>query len=331
MDALTDLLDGVRARGALFSQTLFDPPWGLRFATRAPLHLVAMLRGTGWVVPDAGEPVRLETGDVAIVRGPRPFTVADRPGTPPCFVVHDAETCTMPDGSELRDEIRIGPRLCGMGRNETDLLLSGMYEVGSEVSRRLLAALPEVLRVPAAEYRSSAMDLVTEEIARDAPGQQVVLDRLLDLVLISTLRHWFDRPDARPPAWYAAMSDPVVGRALRLMHDDPARSWTVASLAAGCGVSRAALARRFTAMVGEPPMGYLTDWRITLAAELLRGTDATVGAIARRVGYANAFALSVAFKRLRGVTPTEYRDDGGRAGDRPAALHPEPFADAAAR
>lgn len=92
---------------------------------------------------------------------------------------------------------------------------------------------------------------------------------------------------------------------------DPARPWTVASLAQGCGVSRASLARRFTALVGEPPMAYLTGWRISRAAALLRGGDATVASIARRVGYANTFALSVAFKRVRGTSPTAYRSAPG--------------------
>lgn len=99
----------------------------------------------------------------------------------------------------------------------------------------------------------------------------------------------------------------MVAEALRLLHDDPAHPWTVAELATGIGASRATLARRFTAAVGEPPMAYLAGWRTALAADLLRRTDATVGSIARKVGYANAFALSVAFKRRRGTTPTEHR------------------------
>jgi transcriptional regulator GlxA family with amidase domain len=136
---------------------------------------------------------------------------------------------------------------------------------------------------------------------------QMVLDRLLDLMLVSALRSWFDNPDTEAPAWCRALDDPVVGAALRLLHDTPAHSWTVADLATKVGVSRAALARWFTALVGEPPMAYLMSWRIDLAADLLRKTDHTVGTIARKVGYANAFALSVAFKRLRGTRPSDHR------------------------
>jgi AraC-like DNA-binding protein len=134
-----------------------------------------------------------------------------------------------------------------------------------------------------------------------------VLDRLLDLLLIAVLRAWFARPDAEAPAWYRAYSDPVVGRALRLIHDDPAHAWTIAELAAEAGVSRAAFARRFTELLGEPPMKFLTDWRLSLAADLLLEPEATVGSVAYQVGYASPFALSAAFKRVRGMSPQEYK------------------------
>jgi AraC-like DNA-binding protein len=98
-----------------------------------------------------------------------------------------------------------------------------------------------------------------------------------------------------------------VGRALRMMQNNPAEPWTVATLAAEIGISRAALARRFTDLVGEPPMSFLTSWRLALAADLLREPDATVGAVARQVGYGSPFALSTAFKRVRGITPSDHR------------------------
>ena len=134
-----------------------------------------------------------------------------------------------------------------------------------------------------------------------------MLDRLLDLFLITSLRAWFGRPGGDGPAWYRAHRDPVVGTALRMLHADPARGWTVAELAGATGVSRAALARRFTELVGEPPMSYLTGWRLALAADLLREPGATVAAVAHQVGYATAFAFSAAFKRVRGLSPRDYR------------------------
>ena len=151
----------------------------------------------------------------------------------------------------------------------------------------------------------------TSEYCRRRPASPVRHGpRLLDLALITTLRAWFARPEAQAPGWYRPQSDAVVGSALRLLHGSPARPWTVAGLAAEAGASRATLARRFTELVGEPPMSYLAGWRIALAADLLRDTDATVGSVARQVGYANAFALSVAFKRLRGVSPSRHRATG---------------------
>ncbi|MER0241304.1 AraC family transcriptional regulator [Streptomyces sp. HSW2009] len=187
------------------------------------------------------------------------------------------------------------------------VLLSGAFERRGELSERLLRALPPVLVVPLDDSPYPTVQTVADEIGKERPGQQLVLDRMLDLMLVSALRHWFDHPDADAPAWCRALDDPVVGPALRLLHDAPARPWTVAGLAAEVGVSRAALARRFTAAVGEPPMSYLAGWRVALATDLLRETDQTVAAIAKKVGYAHAFALSAAFKRLHGTRPSDHR------------------------
>ena len=145
----------------------------------------------------------------------------------------------------------------------------------------------------------------------------MVLDRLLDWMLVCTLREWLDRPGGDPPAWYSAHRDPVVGHALRLLHDDPAASWTVASLAGRTGVSRATLAKRFTDLVGEPPLTYLSRWRMTLAADLMtERQETTLAEIAREVGYSDAFGFSTAFKRIRGVNPTEFRRSGVGPPDR---------------
>ncbi|MEU3020723.1 AraC family transcriptional regulator [Nocardiopsis sp. NPDC007018] len=311
MDALSDLLDGVRARGALFSRSVMNPPWSVRFDHGSPLTLVTMVRGGAWIVPDRGEPVALAEGDTAILRGPGSHAVAHPADAPVTCTVLAGNSCLGPDGVPLTEEADLGLRTYGDAPDSADLLLSGYYEVSGDLSQRLVSALPPVLVVPGDECHDWLRDLIAAEIDCPAPGQQLVLDRLLDLALITMLRAWFDRPGARPPAWYTAMDDPVVGRALRLMHNLPAHPWTVALLAERCGVSRATLARDFRSLVGVPPMTYLADWRVGRAADLLRGTDTTVEAIARRVGYSNAFALSAAFKRLRGTTPTEHRRGGG--------------------
>jgi AraC-like DNA-binding protein len=308
MDALAGLLDGPRARGAFLLRSVMSPPWSLRIQDQAPLTLLAMLRGAAWVVPDDGEAVRLRPGEVAIARGPEPYTVADDPATPPQVVIHPGQRCTTPEGEDLVEMMEwLGVRTWGNDPDGSAMLLSGTYQLSGEVSRRLLEALPALLVLPADALDSPLIGLLGEEIVRDEPGQEAVLDRLLDLLLIAVLRAWFARPDAEAPAWYRAYGDPVVGRALRLLHHNPSHPWTVATLAAEVGVSRAALARRFTELVGEPPMTFLTGWRLALAADLLREPDATVGAVARQVGYGTPFALSTAFKRVRGVSPQQHR------------------------
>ncbi|MBB5966635.1 AraC family transcriptional regulator [Planomonospora venezuelensis] len=307
MDALAGLLDGPRAREAFLLRAMLSPPWSLRIEDRAPISLTAVVRGEAWAVPERGEPVPMRPGDVAIMRGPDPYVLADDPATPPQVVVHPGQRCTTPEGEDLSEAMTLGVRTWGNDPDGRMMALVGTYQPHSEISRRLLRALPALLVLPGEVLDSPLVPLLGQEITRDEPGQEVVLDRLLDLLLITVLRAWFSRPEAEAPAWYHALGDPVVGRALRLLHAHPARPWTVADLAAEVGVSRAALARSFTSLVGEPPMAYLTDWRLTLAADLLRGSDATVGAVAARVGYGSAFALSTAFKRVRGVSPQEHR------------------------
>ena len=308
VSALAGLLDGPRARGAFLLRSILDPPWSLRIQDRAPLTLVALVRGEAWMVPGSGEAVPLRPGDVAIGRGPDPYTVADDPATPPQVVIHPGQRCTNPQGEDVAKEMEwLGVRTWGNSMEGSAVMLTGTYELRGEVSQRLLGALPTLLVLPDSAWDSPLIALLADEIVKDEPGQEVVLDRLLDLLLIAVLRAWFSRPEAEAPAWYRAHSDPVVGQALRLLHNNPAHPWTVADLAAKIGVSRAALARRFTGLVGEPPMTYLTGWRLALAADLLREPDATIGAVARQVGYRSPFALSTAFKRVRGISPHEYR------------------------
>ncbi|MFZ4300652.1 cupin domain-containing protein [Streptomyces cinereoruber] len=307
MDALAGLLDGPRAKGAFLLRMIMEPPWSVRVEDGAPLCLMCVTGGEAWVVPGTGAPVLLKPGDIAVVRGPEPYTVADAPGTPPHALAGPGGECTSLDGEPLDQSMRLGVRTWGNAPDGTATVLVGTYRMDGEVGRRLLDALPGLLHLPADTWHCPLMPFLEEEVSRDEPGQSAVLDRVLDLLLISAVRAWFSRPGAEAPAWYRAMGDPVVGRALRLLQNDPAHPWTVASLAARTGASRAALARRFTALVGEPPMAYLTGWRLALAADLLRGTDATVESVARQVGYSGAFALSAAFKRVRGLSPQEHR------------------------
>lgn len=307
MDAVAGLLDGPRARGAFLLRSTMDPPWSLRIQDEAPLTLVALVRGEAWVVPDAAEVVRLGRGDVAIMRGPDPYTVADDPATPPQVVIHPGQRCTTPDGDELMGMMDLGVRTWGNSPDGATVMITGTYQLGGEISQRLLRALPTLLVLEDDAWDSPLIPLMADEIVKDEPGQEAVLDRLLDLLLIAVLRAWFARPEADAPAWYRAYGDPVAGQALRMLHNNPAQPWTVAALADATGVSRAALARRFNDLVGEPPIAFLTGWRIALAADLLLEPGATIGSVAQQVGYGSSFALSTAFKRVRGISPQEHR------------------------
>lgn len=285
--------------------SLLKPPWSLRIQDEAPLTVVAMVRGGAWVMMGQNAPRQLSEGDVAIFRGPDHYTVADTPTTEPQIIIHPGNVTKTPDGEALCETLSLGVRQWGTDADGATMLVTGTYESAGAASQRLLRALPPLIVLQRGDFDTRLLDILVDEAVRDEPAQGAVLDRLLDMVLIAALRAWFARNDA--PAWYHAYSDPLVGKALRLLQHNPAHGWTVAGLAEAVGVSRAALARRFTDLVGEPPMSFLTEWRLALAADLLAESDATIEAIARQVGYGSAFALSTAFKRHFGVSPRDHR------------------------
>jgi AraC-like DNA-binding protein len=299
-----DLIRGVRANGSLFGSSTLSPPWALHFVDGAPLTLCTVIGGSGWIVAEDCPPEPLRPYETIVVRGPTTFTFVDEVGTEAEPIVC-GEDCATPDQGGTRH--RLGWSDAGDGTGGTTLIV-GAYPVRGEISRPLLDALPVVLRVDAGGTGDPVLDHLAAEVALDVPGQQVVLDRLLDWMLVCTLREWFDRPDGEPPGWWAAQRDPVVGDALRLLHADPAAPWTIAALADGTKVSRSTLAKRFADLVGEPPLTYLTRWRMTLAADLLaQGDKSTVAEVARAVGYSDPFGFSAAFKRVRGVNPSDFR------------------------
>lgn len=307
MDALARLLDGPRGRDAYLLRASMEPPWSVRLADESPLGLVAVLRGSAWFTPDGGPAVELGPGSVVVSRGSESCTVADDPATPPQVVVLPAMRCVGPDGRDLGEQMTLGLRSWGNDPAGSTVMLMGCYQVRGEVSQRLLGALPRLVHLPAGALDSPLLPMLDDAVVSDEPGQSAVLDRLFDLLLVAVLRAWLVRQEPGGGGWWTAQSDPVVGPTLRLIHDDPAHPWTVAVLASAVGVSRAALARRFAELVGEPPVTYLTRWRLALAADRLLDPRATVGSVAREVGYGSAFALSAAFKRERGVSPRDHR------------------------
>jgi AraC-like DNA-binding protein len=311
MDGLAGFLNGPRARGAFLLRSVLDPPWSLRIRDEAPLTVAAVVRGHTWVSYDGDGPVELHESDIALLRGPDHYTVSDSPATPPQVVIHPGQVCTTVDGVDVAESMSHGVRTWGNNPDGADVVLTGTYQGDGEISRRLTDALPRLVVLRAGDWDCPVLPLLADEIGKDQFGQEAVLDRLLDLLVVAALRAWFAGHDA--PAWYRAHTDPVVGHAVRLLHNNPAHPWTVGGLAAEVGVSRAALARRFTELVGEPPMAFLTGWRLTLAADLLLEPDATVGAVARRVGYTSPFTFSTAFKRRYGSSPQAHRQASAAA------------------
>jgi AraC-like DNA-binding protein len=307
VDVFGGLLDGPRARGAFALRVLMEPPWSVRIEDQAPLSLVSVVRGQAWVIREPDVPVRLGPGSVAVMRGPSPYSFAGDPATPAQVVIHPGQHCTTPDGEDMAQAMDLGVRSWGNSLTGSTSMLIGTYERHGEIGRQLLSVLPPLIVMSADAWTSPLLPVLAEEVVKDEPGQEAVLDRLLDLLVVAVLRTWFAHNQAQAPGWYRAQGDPVVGRALRMLQNNPARPWTVATLAGQIGVSRATLARRFAELVGEPPLAFLTAWRLALAADLLLEPGATLSAVARQVGYGSAFALSAAFKRVRGVSPREHR------------------------
>jgi AraC-like DNA-binding protein len=312
MDALAGLLDAPRARGAFALRVVMSAPWALRILAESPVTLIAQVAGEAWIVPDDGKPIRIVPGDVAVTRAPDHYSFADAPTTSPRVIVQPGQRCCDMAGNSVLDQMTHGVRTWGNDPDGSTVFLVGAYEHLSDISDRLLRALPPVLSLSRGEWESPLIPLLCEEVVKDEPGQAAVLDRLLDLLLTAVLKAWFSQRDRSRPLWWRFQGDHIVERALGIMHDDPAYPWTVDKLAAESGVSRASLARRFRDIVGEPPMTFLKNWRMAMAADLLRNPDETVSTVAEKVGYSTPFAFSAAFKRVRGISPQQHRA-GARA------------------
>lgn len=281
------------------------PPWSVQIADRAQVSLVVMTRGRCTVSRPGRAPVVLGAGDVAMIRGAEPYDLADEAGRRPGVVIEPGQVCRVVDPS--MGIASLGGRTWGNAVDGPCEFLAATYELPGQVSGRLLAAMPTFAVLPAPECDPTLVEALVAELAVDRPGHEVMVDRYVDLLLVSAVRAWFARPDSEPPAWWRAQSDPVVARVLALMHDRPGDPWTLDGLAAAVGYSRAGLSRRFSAAVGQSPMGYLTQWRLSVAAERLVATDDSVESVGRLVGYANPYAFSTAFKRAHQLSPRAYR------------------------
>lgn len=306
MDPLTHFLDGPHARRAFALRVAMNPPWSLDVQDQAPLTVMAVLTGKAWLLVD-GHSTALSAGDIALVRGPDSYIVADEPGREASIVIHPGQACTTLGGEPVQLSMSHGVRTWGNTSSGETTMLIGTYESDAEIGSAVTAALPRIAVVPAGAVNPALVQFLADEVETDAPGQGSVIDRMLDVLLVHTVRAWTAAHPVRATGWLAAGADAVVGQALELLHELPAEPWTLEFLARRLNVSRATLAARFRSVVGEPPMTYLTNWRMLLASELLADPHRTTARIAGEIGYGSPFALSTAFKRRFGVSPSEYR------------------------
>lgn len=296
MDVLQEHLTRARASGGVFARSVARPPWGVRLPGTIELAVHAVVRGRAWLwLDDPTSAIELAPGDIALVRGGNDHRVAHRPSAR-CL------TADRFQAEHAHDEESDDPA--------ATVFVCGAYQFSGDVGGQMIGALPPVLHFSyeADDPLHDAVRLLSRELESSLPGQQTVLDRLLDVALVQALRASF-RQDAHAPRWYHASDDPRLEPALRAIHTEPANRWTVNELAARSGLSRAAFARAFQQALGQAPMQYLTDWRMTVARDHLRSRELSIAQIANCTGYASPYAFAAAFRRHHGKSPGRWRQE----------------------
>ncbi|MGY0024800.1 AraC family transcriptional regulator [Streptomyces sp. cg35] len=302
MDVVSDAIAAVRTGSPSANRLRVSGSWCVRLEPYEGAGFHVALAGGCWLLPDGGAPLTLRPGDAVLLPHGAGHVLADAPADP-AAVARALPFDALPG---------IPPDVPPADSADAVELLCGKYRLDRSRTHPLLAELPDVVHLPHDDHSQpelrSAIDLLSREVVTARPGSCAAVPSLLDLLLVYMIRAWTAGPAAGSDArWPHALADPVVTEALRLLHGDPAHGWTADRLAARAGVSRATLNRRFTALVGRPPMTYLTWWRMTRAATLLRAADTPLDSVAREVGYGSPYALSHAFRREFGVTPGRYR------------------------
>ena len=295
----------VRAGRPRSARIQWHAPWGQRFpAALGSASFQVILQGSCWLSPPSGAPIGLSAGDVVFFSHGHGYGLADSPATPMA-----EPTCDPLEDAELFASASVG----GPEQGTVTVTLCGGYQLDPGRAHPILAHLPDVIHLPAhpghrPELRA-AVDLLGSEIHQPRLGADTIVPALLDMLLLYILRTWVDEQPANGAAtgWSAALRDPATGAALHAIHSDPSLPWTVEMLGRHAGLSRAAFSHRFRTLVGQPPLTYLTWWRMTLGARLLRTSDAPVGQVATRAGYRSEFAFANAFKRAYGTSPGRYR------------------------
>ncbi|WP_433437959.1 AraC family transcriptional regulator [Nonomuraea sp. CA-141351] len=303
MDVLSDVIALMRTGSPRSARVEWRAPWGQRFpSVPGSAGFQVILRGAGWLIPPDGDPIALSMGDVVFFPHGHGYAMADSPSTP----LAEPDCDPLDEGHGLFADAPVdGP--------VSAVLLCGGYRLDPSRAHPILRELPDMIHLPArlglhSELRA-AVEALGAEIQRPRLGADTVVSSLLDLLLLYILRAWFqgEHGHCSVGGWTDALADPGISAALDAIHRDPAHPWTVEELGARAGLSRAAFSRRFGALVGRPPLTYITWWRLATAARLMRESDAPLGQIAAKVGYTSEFAFANAFKREYTVAPGKYR------------------------
>lgn len=318
---MSDAIATVRIGQPFSERVRVSGAWCTRLAPYDGAGFHVVLEGACWLLPDGGSPVQLGVGDAVLLPHGTGHVIADSPADPATVAgavpferwaeARMRRGSTPPPGTSADD------RRSARGGVE---MLCGKYRLDHSRPHPLMAELPHLVHLPNRvggnpELRA-AIELLGSELTAQRPGCGIAVPSLVDLLLVYMIRSWVTQDSSG--AWSAVLADPVTAAAVRALHADPAAPWTNDRLAVEAGVSRPTLARRFTSLVGRPPMAYLTWWRLTLAATLLRDTQESLTVIARRVGYGTPYALSHAFSREFGTTPGRYRTRNGARPERRA-------------
>ena len=307
-DPLGRALHLLRMNGAFYCRAELSAPWGLTMPPM-PGYLWFHVVVTGSLrleAPDAA-PHTIAAGELALVpRGTGHVLRSDAAAPAPDVLTLDREQL-----SDRYEVLRHG------GEGARTSLVCGAVRLEHPAAGHLVGALPPCLVVgdgaPGAEWIHSTVRLMAAEARTLRPGGEAVITRLADIIVVQAIRAWIDGdPEART-GWLGALRDPYIGRAIALVHADPARNWTVASLADELAMSRSAFAARFTRLVGEPAMSYVTTWRMHVARAALQDGDTTVAQLADELGYRSEAAFARAFKRVIGTPPGAVRRAGSPA------------------
>ncbi|HEX2914534.1 MAG TPA: AraC family transcriptional regulator [Chloroflexia bacterium] len=304
MDILTDVLSTLEVKGWLSSRRELMPPWRYDFAA-SPDSMFHVFSSGGAYLQVEGEiaPRRVADGDVVLFPTGRPHSLYDSPASPLTRLVH------------LDYHPQRGHRVVTQAGEGTKLLLlCGAFHFDYPSNFGLLHRLPVLIHIPGAQGRleqgfADIVGLIARESASQQAGAEVMLRRLTELLFIQVIRLWLDQQAKASAGWAGALGDQPVSAALGLIHQSPERTWKVKELAEAAGLSRSAFSARFSELVGEPPLAYLTRWRMLRATRLLKN-EVSVESIAEQLGYESEAAFRKAFKREMGLPPAQYRRQG---------------------